>query len=110
MNGLAWTEAGGEVLSLEANLSRGRGLLLTGQLGDVMKESGQTALSYVRSILAEIGVDEREFGKQQVHVHVPAGAAPAARQEVRAWQAQDRPGGRLDAGRRRRTTTTSTTT
>ncbi len=76
VNGLAWTEAGGEVLSLEANLSRGRGLLLTGQLGDVMKESGQTALSYVRSILAEIGVDEREFGKQQVHVHVPAGATP----------------------------------
>ena len=76
VNGLAWTEAGGEVLSLEANLSRGRGLLLTGQLGDVMKESGQTALSYVRSILAEIGVDEREFGRQQVHVHVPAGATP----------------------------------
>jgi ATP-dependent Lon protease len=76
VNGLAWTEAGGEVLSLEANLSRGRGLLLTGQLGDVMKESGQTALSYVRSILAEIGVDEREFARQQVHVHVPAGATP----------------------------------
>ncbi|MEM9176569.1 MAG: endopeptidase La [Myxococcota bacterium] len=76
VNGLAWTEAGGEVLSLEANLSRGRGLVLTGQLGDVMKESGQTALSYVRSILAEIGVDEREFGRQQVHVHVPAGATP----------------------------------
>ena len=76
VNGLAWTEAGGEVLSLEANLSRGRGLVLTGQLGDVMKESGQTALSYVRSILAEIGADEREFGRQQVHVHVPAGATP----------------------------------
>ncbi len=76
VNGLAWTEAGGEVLSLEANLSRGRGLVLTGQLGDVMKESGQTALSFVRSILAEIGVDEREFGRQQVHVHVPAGATP----------------------------------
>ncbi len=76
VNGLAWTEAGGEVLSLEANLSRGRGLVLTGQLGDVMKESGQTALSYVRSILAEIGVDEREFGRQQIHVHVPAGATP----------------------------------
>ena len=76
VNGLAWTEAGGEVLSLEANLSRGKGLVLTGQLGDVMKESGQTALSYVRSILAEIGVDEREFGRQQVHVHVPAGGTP----------------------------------
>ena len=76
VNGLAWTEGGGEVLSLEANLSRGRGLVLTGQLGDVMKESGQAALSYVRSILGEIGVDEREFGKQQIHVHVPAGATP----------------------------------
>ena len=76
VNGLAWTEAGGEVLSLEANLSRGRGLLLTGQLGDVMKESAQTGLSYVRSILSEISVDEKEFDRQQVHVHVPAGATP----------------------------------
>ena len=76
VNGLAWTEAGGEVLSLEANLSHGRGLVLTGHLGDVMKESGQTALSYVRSILSEIGVSEREFARQQVHVHVPAGATP----------------------------------
>ncbi len=76
VNGLAWTEAGGEVLSLEANLSRGRGLVLTGQLGDVMKESGQAALSYVRSILPELGADEVAFGRQQVHVHVPAGATP----------------------------------
>ena len=76
VNGLAWTEAGGEVLSLEANLSQGRGLVLTGQLGDVMKESGQTAHSYVRSILADIGVPDRDFSKQQVHVHVPAGATP----------------------------------
>jgi ATP-dependent Lon protease len=76
VNGLAWTEAGGEVLTLEANLSRGRGLMLTGQLGDVMKESGQAALSYVRSILSELSVDEKEFGRQQVHIHVPAGATP----------------------------------
>jgi len=76
VNGLAWTEAGGEVLSLEANLSQGRGLVLTGQLGDVMKESGQAALSYVRSILSDIGVDERQFARQQVHIHVPAAATP----------------------------------
>jgi ATP-dependent Lon protease len=76
VNGLAWTESGGEVLSLEANLSHGRGLVLTGQLGDVMKESAQTALSFVRSILGEIGVSERTFVRQQVHVHVPAGATP----------------------------------
>jgi ATP-dependent Lon protease len=76
VNGLAWTEGGGEVLSLEANLSHGRGLVLTGQLGDVMKESGQAALSYVQSILSEIGISDREFSRQQIHVHVPAGATP----------------------------------
>ncbi|HPG24183.1 MAG: endopeptidase La [Spirochaetaceae bacterium] len=76
VNGLAWTQGGGEVLSLEANLSHGRGLVLTGQLGDVMKESGQAALSFVRSILGQIGVDERIFTRRQVHVHVPAGATP----------------------------------
>ena len=76
VNGLAWTEAGGEVLSIEANLSHGRGLVLTGHLGEVMKESGHAALSFVRSILSEIGVSEREFARQQVHVHVPAGAIP----------------------------------
>ncbi len=76
VNGLAWTEGGGEVLSLEANLSHGRGLMLTGQLGDVMKESGQAAHSYVRSILAEVGLSDREFSRQQIHVHVPAGATP----------------------------------
>jgi ATP-dependent Lon protease len=76
VNGLAWTEAGGDVLTIEANLSHGRGLVLTGQLGDVMKESGQAALSYVRSILADIGVSDRAFSRQQVHVHVPAGATP----------------------------------
>ncbi len=76
VNGLAWTEAGGELLSIEANLSHGRGILLTGQLGDVMKESGQAALSYVRSILPEIGVADRVLARQQVHVHVPAGGIP----------------------------------
>jgi len=76
VNGLAWTEAGGEVLSLEANLSHGRGLVLTGQLGDVMKESGQAAHSYVRSILPDIGISDRALTRRQVHVHVPAGATP----------------------------------
>jgi len=76
VNGLAWTEGGGEVLSLEANLSHGRGLLLTGQLGDIMKESAQAALSFVRSILPEVGLSDRELSHQQIHVHVPAGATP----------------------------------
>jgi ATP-dependent Lon protease len=76
VRGLAWTEAGGEVLSVEATLNSGKGLVLTGQLGDVMKESGQAALSYVRSILHDIGVDESVLMDSEVHVHVPNGATP----------------------------------
>jgi ATP-dependent Lon protease len=73
--GLAWTEAGGEVLVVEATMVRGRGLLLTGQLGDVMKESGQAALSYVRWRGADLGIAEA-LAKHEIHVHVPAGATP----------------------------------
>ena len=76
VNGLAWTEAGGDVLLLEASLTRGRGLVLTGHLGDVMKESGQAALSYVRSVLGEMGADDAVLAKSEIHVHVPAGATP----------------------------------
>jgi ATP-dependent Lon protease len=75
-NGLAWTESGGEVLNVEATMTRGSGLVLTGQLGDVMKESGQTALTYVRCKGAELGFDEALFSRHEVHVHVPAGAIP----------------------------------
>ena len=75
-NGLAWTECGGEVLTVEATFTNGEGLLLTGQLGDVMKESVQTALSYVRSILCDLGLDEQSLTGNQIHVHVPAGATP----------------------------------
>jgi ATP-dependent Lon protease len=71
-NGLAWTEAGGDVLRLEA----ARGLVLTGQLGDVMKESGQAALTFARWRLSDFGIDERLLSRHQVHVHVPAGAIP----------------------------------
>jgi len=76
VNGLAWTEAGGDVLLLEASLTRGRGLVLTGHLGDVMKESGQAALSYARSALREMDVDDSVLAKSEIHVHVPAGATP----------------------------------
>jgi ATP-dependent Lon protease len=75
-NGLAWTESGGEVLTIEANMTRGKGLVLTGQLGDVMKESGQTALTYARTRAAALGFDEGLFSRHEVHVHVPAGAIP----------------------------------
>jgi len=75
-NGLAWTESGGEVLTIEATMTRGQGLVLTGQLGDIMKESGQAALTYARGCAAELGFDEGLFSRHEVHVHVPAGAIP----------------------------------
>jgi len=74
--GLAWTEAGGDVLRVEVAMTRGRGLVLTGQLGDVMKESGQAALTFVRWRLADFGIDETLLSRHQIHVHVPAGAIP----------------------------------
>jgi ATP-dependent Lon protease len=75
-NGLAWTEAGGEVLSVEVETTEGQGLVLTGQLGDVMKESGQTALTWARVHLARCGLDDAVLARRQVHVHLPAGAIP----------------------------------
>ncbi len=74
--GLAWTETGGEVLHVEAADTAGRGLVLTGQLGEVMKESGQAALTYARWRLADLGLDEGLLTRRQIHVHVPAGAIP----------------------------------
>jgi ATP-dependent Lon protease len=75
--GLAWTEAGGDVLYIEASLLRGsRGLRLTGQLGDVMRESARAAQSFVWSHAEELGIDPELFRTCGVHVHVPAGAVP----------------------------------
>lgn len=77
VTGLAWTEAGGDILFIEVALMPGRGILtLTGQLGDVMKESGQAAMSYVRSRWKVLGLPEKFFQKLDVHVHVPEGAVP----------------------------------
>ncbi|MDD5415671.1 MAG: endopeptidase La [Candidatus Daviesbacteria bacterium] len=77
VTGLSVTEAGGEILFIEVTLMPGKGnLLLTGQLGDVMKESGQAAMSYVRAHWADLGLPERFFQKVDVHVHVPEGAIP----------------------------------
>ena len=77
VTGLAVTGAGGDVLFVEASVSDGpEGLTLTGQLGDVMKESAEIALSYVRSHAAELGIDPAAFTGKRFHVHVPAGAVP----------------------------------
>jgi len=74
--GLAWTSAGGEILFIEATKMKGRGITLTGQLGDVMKESAQAAMGYIRSHANELGIDEDVFDNNEIHIHLPAGAIP----------------------------------
>jgi ATP-dependent Lon protease len=75
--GLAWTPVGGEILFIEATRMRGRGnLILTGSLGDVMKESAQAAVSYLRSQAKKLEIDLSDYGKFDIHIHVPAGATP----------------------------------
>lgn len=77
VTGLAWTQAGGEILFIESSLSRGKGkLTLSGQLGDVMKESAMTALSYLRSNAEKLDIHYKIFDNYDLHVHVPAGAVP----------------------------------
>jgi ATP-dependent Lon protease len=75
--GLAWTPAGGDILFIEATKMKGsKGFVMTGQLGEVMKESAQAALSYVRANAAELGIDETSFADLDIHLHVPAGGIP----------------------------------
>lgn len=77
VTGLAWTSVGGEILFIETSLSRGKGkLTLSGQLGDVMKESAMAAISLLRSKAHKLGIDHRVFEQYDLHVHVPAGAVP----------------------------------
>lgn len=77
VTGLAWTQVGGDILFVESSLSRGKGqLTISGQLGDVMKESAVAALSYLKSNAEAFGIDHRLFQQYDLHIHVPAGAVP----------------------------------
>lgn len=77
VTGLAWTAVGGEILFIESSYSKGKGILtLTGNLGDVMKESATLALEYIKSHAAELGVNEEIFDGHDIHLHLPAGAVP----------------------------------
>jgi ATP-dependent Lon protease len=77
VRGLAWTSVGGDTLEIEVNVMPGEGeILLTGQLGDVMKESARTGISYIRSVSKEYGIDEKFFKEHDIHIHIPEGATP----------------------------------
>lgn len=77
VTGLAWTQSGGEILFIESSLSKGKGkLTLSGQLGDVMKESAMAAISYLRANADQLNIDHRAFDQYDLHVHIPAGAVP----------------------------------
>lgn len=77
VRGLAWTAVGGDTLSVEVNVMNGSGKTqLTGQLGDVMQESAKTAISYVRSVSEELGIEKDFYKNKDIHIHVPEGAVP----------------------------------
>ena len=77
VRGLAWTSVGGDTLQIEVNVMPGEGeILLTGQLGDVMKESARTGISYIRSVSSEYGISENFLKEHDVHIHIPEGAVP----------------------------------
>ena len=77
VRGLAWTSVGGDTLEIEVNVMPGKGdFLLTGQLGDVMKESARTGISFIRSVAERYGISENFFGEHDIHIHIPEGAVP----------------------------------
>lgn len=91
--GLAWTQVGGDTLQIEVNVMPGKGeLMLTGQLGDVMKESAQAGITYIRSIASDYKVEPEFFQENDIHVHIPEGAVPKTdHPQVLPWQLQSFP-------------------
>lgn len=91
--GLAWTQVGGDTLQIEVNVMPGKGeLMLTGQLGDVMKESAQAGITYIRSIASDYKVEPEFFQENDIHVHIPEGAVPKdGPSQVLPWQLQSFP-------------------
>ena len=76
-NALAWTSTGGDIMRIEVNLMKGKGnLTLTGQLGEVMRESARASLSYIRSMGEEFNLEENDFLRREIHIHIPEGAVP----------------------------------
>lgn len=77
VTGLAWTEVGGDILYIESSLNKGKGnLIITGNLGDVMKESASIALGWVKAHAEQLGIDQKKFEENDIHIHVPEGAIP----------------------------------
>lgn len=90
VRGLAWTSVGGDTLEIEVNVMPGKGeVQLTGQLGDVMKESAQAGLSYIRSVGEEYHIPKKFFQENDIHIHIPEGAVPKTdRPQVSRWRRQ----------------------
>ncbi len=77
VRGLAWTEVGGDTLSIEVNVMPGSGKFeVTGQIGDVMKESARAAISYARSVTDKYGIEDKFYKEKDIHIHIPQGAVP----------------------------------
>ena len=91
--GLAWTQVGGDTLQIEVNVMPGKGeLMLTGQLGDVMKESAQAGITYIRSIASDYKVEPEFFQENDIHVHIPEGQyQKTVHPQVLPWQLQSFP-------------------